>query len=75
MGIIEIIMMIKLFHHWILWTLLKAIVDIINIQIKGKTNILRFSTQSGQGRACIPLAIRNGAKKVSGIHMKIKVGI
>lgn len=63
-GIIEIIMMIMLFHHGILWTILKARVDIVNIQMNGKTKILRFFTHSGQWRACIPLAIRNGANKV-----------
>ena len=43
--------------------------------MNGKINILRFSTQSGQGIVCIPPAIRNGAIKVSGIHIKTKVGI
>jgi hypothetical protein len=54
--------------------LLKAIIEMINIQINGKTNTLRFSTQSGHGKGSIPLRMRIGARKVSGIHMKMKVG-
>jgi len=50
-------------------------VEMINIQASGKTNIRRISAHSGQGRTYIPLAIKIGAKKVSGIHMKMKVGI
>jgi hypothetical protein len=50
-------------------------VEMINIQANGKTNILRFSTQSGHGRLGMPLAISIGAKRVSGIHMKMKVGM
>jgi hypothetical protein len=46
----------------------------MNIQMKGKTNTLRFSTQPGQGKGSIPLIMRIGARKVSGIHMKMKVG-
>jgi hypothetical protein len=50
-------------------------VEMMNIQANGNTNILRFSAQSGHGRVVMPLAIRIGAKKVSGIHMKMKVGM
>jgi hypothetical protein len=46
----------------------------INIQRNGKTNTLRFSAQPGQGKGSMPLAIRIGARNVSGIHMKMKVG-
>jgi len=50
-------------------------VEMTNIQANGKTNILRISAHSGQGSVYIPLAIRIGAKKVSGIHMKMKMGM